>query len=165
LGNFLFARGDFKSLDSSEPKAWGKRRLFALTLLMLLGPLGGVSYAAVEVELTPSSPSPQPVGTTVTWTAEASDTEPGILDYQFSVLTPTAGFIVVRDFSPSNSFEWTPSEREGEYQIRVIARNVSTRETAQQTAAYSVTSRVVGDAHVVSGTANPPRRLVQRAAL
>jgi hypothetical protein len=153
--NLLSVRGGLRPRDSSRLKVRVKHRLFALILLALLGPLCGVTYAAVEVELSPSSPSPKPVGTTVTWTASASDTEPGTLDYQFSVLTPTAGFTVVRDFSPSNSFEWTPSEREGEYQIRVIARNVSTRQTAQRTAAYGVSSRVVGGVHVVSNTAHP----------
>src|SRR5687768_16472564 len=113
VSNILFTRGEFKSRNPSKISAWGKRHLFAATLLALLGPLSGAAHAAVEVELAPSSPSPNPVGTTVTWTASASDTEPGTFDYQFSVLTPAADFTVVRDFSPSNSFEWTPSEREG----------------------------------------------------
>jgi hypothetical protein len=113
------------------------------------------AHAAVEVQLSPSSSSPQPVGSTVVWTAAATDTNPGTFDYRFSVRPPGGVYAVVRDFAPSNSFEWTPSEREGTFDVRVAARNASTGEVSQLMASYSVGSRLTGSGPVISTTANP----------
>src|SRR5580704_9738137 len=43
------------------------------------------TLATPTVQLAPSVSSPQPVGTLVTWTATASDTDPGTLMYSFQV--------------------------------------------------------------------------------
>jgi hypothetical protein len=114
------------------------------------------AHAAVVVQqLSPSLSSPRPVGTTVTWTAAATDTNPGAFEYQFSVRLSGGVYTVVRDFATSNSFKWTPSEREGSFDIQVDARNMSTGEAAQLSVSYSVTSRVTGDSAVISTTGNP----------
>ncbi|HEX8189231.1 MAG TPA: aryl-sulfate sulfotransferase, partial [Pyrinomonadaceae bacterium] len=116
----------------------------------------GRAHAAVVVQqLTPSPTSPRPVGTTITWTATATDTNPGGFEYQFSVRPPGGDYVIVRDFTASNSFKWTPSEREGSFDVRVNVRNLVTGESAQQEASYSVTSRVTGDGAVISTTGNP----------
>src|ERR1044071_7418952 len=115
--------------------------VLAAALLSLFVLNEGRAQANVLVQLSPSFSPPQPVGTTITWTASASDTNSGTLEYQFSVQSPGGGFAVVRDFSTSDSFEWTPSEHEGDYNIRVKVRNDDTLELAQLSASYSVSSR------------------------
>ncbi len=147
----------FYSLPDLPPASRSRRRLrvYALAAASLLLPAlpGPPARAAVQVQqLSPSAGSPQPVGATVVWSAAATDTNPGALEYRFSVRASGGAFAVVRDFSHSNSFEWTPSEREGGYDIQVAVRNASTGEAARQAASYAVSSRVSGSSPVVNGT-------------
>jgi arylsulfate sulfotransferase len=150
----------FYSLPTSalcpKVKPWTRGYAFAAALLLILALPNGHVRAAVQIQqLSPSAGAPQPVGTTVIWTASGTDSNSGTLEYRFSVQAPEEAFAVVRDFSPSNSFEWTPGEREGSYNIQVTVRNALTKETAQEAAVYDVSSRVTGESPVVSSTSNP----------
>jgi hypothetical protein len=120
-------------------------RLEALEDRCLLS--GGISLA-------PSEPGPQLVGEPITWTATVAGPAPGLV-YQFSAGSPGGPFRMVRDFSPDDSFTWTPMQ-EGTYRIRVAVKdgfNASDAESAVVT--DKVDSRVTGDQPVVSSTANP----------
>lgn len=119
----------------------------------LLSSLNG----AVQIQcLTPSPVSPQPVGTTITWTVTAPDTDPGVLDCRFSFQSASAAkYTIVRDFHPSNSLEWTMSERDGAFLILATARNTSTGAVASEPALFVVSSRVTGATPVVNATAHP----------
>ena len=107
-----------------------------------------------RVELTPSVPSPQPVGTSITWTAKPSGLLTLGLDFQFSV-SSGSGFRVLQDFSPEKAFVWTPSAREGNFTVKVIARTLKTGDMKEAQASMAITSRVVGSAPVVTVTAHP----------
>ncbi len=124
-----------------------------LTAAFLVMPLS----ASITVSLTSSVSSPQLVGTTITWTATGSDTSPGTLDYRFSVSPKGGAYQILQDFDVSNAFEWTPSTREGTYNIQVIARNITTRTTATMVVPFTATPRVTvnGGQPVVSATPNP----------
>lgn len=113
--------------------------------------------AAVNVTFTPSVASPQPVGTTIVWTASGTDTDPGIIDYQFSVSSNSQPLRVFQDYDVSNVFEWTPSFREGFFSIQVVARNITTRNTATMAVPFTITSRVepAGGQPLITPTANP----------
>ena len=63
--------------------------------------------------------------------------------------------MIVRDFHPSNTFTWTPTQREGGYNIQVTVRNKSASETAQAVFGFLVTSRVSANTPVITATANP----------
>jgi hypothetical protein len=111
--------------------------------------------AAVTVtQLTPSMASPQPVGTTLLWTATVINTNPGPLLYRFSV-GRNGSFLVLRDFAQLNTFEWTPSQKEGIYQVRVSARDVFTGEIGTLTVDFTATTRIVSGAAAVSATNHP----------
>lgn len=112
------------------------------------------AFAAIQVQLTSSVPSPQPVGTTVTWTATATDSNSGLLNYRYSVTFDGVPRIV-SDYTQVNTFDWTASVWEGFYQVRVTVRNNSTQETAQATMPFSLTSRVSGTSPVASVSSNP----------
>ncbi len=118
---------------------------------------GAPAFGAITVTLAPSTAPPQPVGTRVIWTATASDTEAGELDYRFRVKAPGGAFRIVRDFYRTPDFEWMSVEHEGEYEIEVTARNRVTHAQAVEAAAFEVTSRVTGGDPVVSST---PHQLV-----
>lgn len=114
----------------------------------------------VVTSLTPSPVGAHPVGTTITWTAAASDADSGALWYRFSVGPHNGTLRVAKDYSPSTSFEWTPVQNEGQFDIEVSAENSVTKNKSGTCLAgnaciqaYTVTSRVSG-APLVTATRN-----------
>jgi hypothetical protein len=106
------------------------------------------------VSLAPSEAAPQLVGDAITWTATATDCGATPV-YQFSVAPHAGAFQVVRDFSPTNSFPWTPMQ-EGAYDIQVTVKDgYQATETTTAVAADAVASRVSGSQPVVTATLNP----------
>jgi len=125
--------------------------------LILCGALAPASQAAVSVtSLAPSPAGPQPVGTSISFTATASDTQAGALRYRFQV-RPAGGstWFLIRDFSPATSVVWTPSDSEGSYEIEVTALNRMTHNEASLSTLYTVSSRVTGSGPVVNSTQHP----------
>jgi len=79
----------------------------------------------VTITLHPSVPSPELLGTTITWTATVSGGPPGhSYDYQFSAALQGQDQIV-RDFNIPNSFVWVPWSVEGAYVIKVVVRDIT----------------------------------------
>ena len=123
--------------------------------LFLIAAGASTQAAAMSVVVSPSVPSPAPVGAVVTWTATVPDANPGTLWYRFLAQRAGEDPSLLRDYGPENALDWTASEREGGYLIQVLVRNLDTGESATAWAAYQITSRVAGDTPVVSPTANP----------
>jgi arylsulfate sulfotransferase len=133
----------------------GKCRLSILVLAVVLGtPLA--SFATPTVTLTPSLVSPQPVGTVITWTATASDTDSGTLMYSFNAGPQGGTLALVRDFGPNSVIQSYPALQEGTYEIQVTVRNNTTQLTG--TASQTFVATAIASATnpvVVSPTANP----------
>ncbi len=116
-------------------------------------PLEDRSLLSCVVSLAASEPAPQLVGDPVVWTATADDCGANPV-FQFSA-SDGDGFRVLRDFSPSNTFTWTPMQ-EGSYDIRVVVKDgYEAAETTTAVAADTVASRVTGSQAVVTPTHNP----------
>ncbi len=113
--------------------------------------------ATPVVQLTASVSSPQPLGTTVTLTASATDTSGGTISYRFEIgAANSTQLAIVRDYSVATTFTYTPTKREGNYQFEVIARNNATRQTSiAKIIPYQFTPLVSGSKPVVTPTANP----------
>src|SRR5262249_54566242 len=112
------------------------------------------SLPSCTVSLAPGEAAPQLVGQRVTWTATATDCGAAPV-YQFSAPPHGGAFHVVRDFSPRNSFSWTPMQ-EGTYDIEVSVKDGYTAtETTSAVALDTVASRVSGSQAVVTPTLNP----------
>jgi hypothetical protein len=129
------------------------------TLGLLAGALpttDAAPLAVAGVTLTPSRPSGQPVGTTITWTATASGPPaPGGPIFRFSVGPAGGPLAILQDFSPDNTFDWTPLD-EGAYTVKVSVRDgFGAFGTVEATAAFTITSRVTGGTPVVTATAHP----------
>jgi hypothetical protein len=131
--------------------------------------------APLSVSLSPSVTSPAPVGTMVTWTAAVSGASSTNLWYRFRVRTAATplrtcraqpgtpapqgcaapDFTVIRDFGPVSTLDWTASDREGDYELEVSARDDGSGAVAVATAAFGFTPRVTGTAPAIARTANP----------
>jgi len=123
--------------------------------LATLGPLPAVDNAAAA----PSNPSlkanvtsGQPVGTTITWTA-SSGVKSSV--YRFSVGLAHQSALIVRDYSLSPTFSWTPL-REGTYTITAAVKTgFAATATSNASAGFTVVARAKGKDAVVNRTANP----------
>src|SRR5262249_46301011 len=67
------------------------------------------SLPPCTASLAPGEAAPQLVGEPILWTATAADCGTAPV-YQFSVAPHGGAFRVVRDFSPTNTFAWTPMQ-------------------------------------------------------
>jgi hypothetical protein len=106
------------------------------------------------VSLAPNEAAPQLVGERITWTAGATECGTAPV-YQFSVEPDGGAFRVVRNFSPSNTFAWTPMQ-EGTYDIEVTVKDgYQATETTSTVVSDAVASRVTGSEAVITPTLNP----------
>src|SRR5580700_9200748 len=79
-----------------------------------------------------SAPSPQPIGTQISWSVTATDSGPGPLTFQFNVAAPDQALNLVKDFNAgtlgggawtAQPFVWVPTGPEGGYQIQVVIKD------------------------------------------
>jgi arylsulfate sulfotransferase len=132
---------------------------FGLVVLLLLS-LTGVALpapapvAAAAVTLAADRASGQPVGTTVAWTAIPADD--ATREYRFSVALNGAAPTIVRDFSATSTFTWTPLD-EGTYTVTADVRAKDDSAAPDETVSvpYTIVSRITAGQPVVSGTAHP----------
>jgi arylsulfate sulfotransferase len=147
--------------------------------------------ATVSIQFVkPSVKQPQPIGTSITWTVKATDTNPGPLTFQFRVAPPGGSFAIVKTFNigtlksgawTSQPFVWFPASCagvpqpsgvvaftclpiEGYYQIEVVVKDFVSGESASKTVRYQVTPLVTGGTPVVEATDNPLVALFSAAA-
>lgn len=131
------------------------RVTFPLYILFVVPASFSHLYATVTVtQLTPSVTFPQPVGTPVTWTAVANDSNSGPLAYRFSVRYGSRPWNIVRDFSPLNSFQYTVSKAEGLYRLAVVAKDLASGQQAMLSVPFQLTS-LAQSGPVATPTANP----------
>jgi hypothetical protein len=124
------------------------------TRRLVLEQLEDRSLPSCMVSLAPNEAAPQLVGERITWTATATDCGAAPV-YQFSAAPHGGDLHVVRDFSPTNSFTWTPMQ-EGTYDIEVTVKDgYQATETTSAVVADEVASRVTGSQAVVTPTPNP----------
>ncbi len=135
----------------------GPSRFLLAMILAVCSCLSTPLRATIQVQLTPLPASPQVLGTTITWTASATDSNPGPVTYKFEVAPPGSNptFATISDFSLANTLNWTPNTWEGTFQIRVTARDYLAGETSQIVSKFGVESLVTGTQPVVTATANP----------
>src|SRR5262249_18329735 len=124
------------------------------TRRLVLEQLEDRSLPSCMVSLAPSEAAPQLVGEPITWTATATDCGTAPV-YLFSAAPHGGAFHVVRDFSPTNTFTWTPMQ-EGTYDIQVTVKDVyQATETTSAVVVDVVASRVAESQAVVTPTLNP----------
>ena len=136
-----------------------------ISLIAVLVPLSAPVFATVKIlSVTPSVPSPQALGTPVTWTVNATDSNPGPLTFQFNVSYLKGPFSVAADFNvgtlnsgtwTSQPFGWSPTVVEGTHNIQVVIKDFASGETATRTVSFVLSSLVTGGNPVATATGNP----------
>ncbi len=121
-------------------------------------------HAAINIaSFLPSLASPQAVGTAITWTAIATDSNPNTLAFQYSVAFGVGSFSIVRDFYPGTAnagswtgplFTWQDITGEGTYTIKVVAKDFTSLESATTTATFTLKPISTGGSFVVTPTSN-----------
>ena len=109
---------------------------------------------AVSVTLTPSPASPQPVGTTIRWTATGTDPIPGSIQFRFEVRPAGGDFRVIRDYHGNSVLDWAFYEREMSLEFRVTARNKATGQSNSVIISYTLTRRATGSTPVLTPTSH-----------
>src|SRR5579871_3125444 len=131
----------------------------------LLGVLSSAPLrATVTIQsLSPSVASPQSLGSSVTWTAKATDSKSNAVTFQFSVTSPSGTTTMVKDFNigtlssgvwSSQPFVWVTIAGEGTYTIQVIAKDFVSGESATKTQSFHLNTRVSGGVAKVGKSGN-----------
>jgi len=116
--------------------------------------LTGGGNGACTIGLLPSEPAPQLVGEQIVWAAIASTCGDQLV-YQFSVGPRDGVPHIVRDFSPDNTFPWTPMQ-EGVYDIRVTVKSGFDSQDSSYAGVFdTVNPMVTGNDAVITPTTNP----------
>jgi len=121
----------------------------------LLSFFPGSTALAMSVSVVSSNASPLPVAELVTFSADVSEAPEGPVWYRMRVRgSGSPGWQTVVDYGIQNQFEWTASEREGQYEIEVAARNLGSGETASTVVPFVFLARADSDP-VITRTQNP----------
>jgi arylsulfate sulfotransferase len=111
---------------------------------------------ALAFELVPNLPSPQPLGTTITWSVTGDPPQPGDkVDFRLAVRPGVAGEStrIVYDYTKQRDFEWTPMQ-EMPYTVTAFVRNTTSGETTRLRAVFVALPRAMAQP-VVTTTRNP----------
>lgn len=109
-----------------------------------------------NVKLQPNLATPQPLGTTITLKASATDSDPGPLSYKWEVENPgSSTYSTLMDFDELNTFTWAPNYVEGAYHLRLTARDYLAGTSAQTAIEFIATPLVTSSQPVAVATANP----------
>lgn len=129
------------------------------TLVLCCLILAGASplMAQFTVTLTPNPAGPQPVGSSITWTASVSgnpDPHPNYL-YTFSAAVTGSPQLVRRGYGDTKTWTWTPSAFEGNFTIAATVKDTNAGTSASTTTSYTLTPATVSG-HAAIHTTNHP---------
>jgi hypothetical protein len=115
---------------------------------------------ATGVSLTPSTPSPIAVGTTVTWTAVGSSSislPASAYQYRFFVSANSGStWTMVQDYGVGSTYSWTPATIGSGYMVNVHCRtNPAVTYQVNTVVNYNVIATLATPATGVTITANP----------
>jgi arylsulfate sulfotransferase len=128
-----------------------------LRTLALAAAVSGVA-ARLPAQTAPSlvadQPSPAPVGTMITWSAQVPETSPSDLWFRFRAREAGGEFRVIRDYGPLSTLPWTSLD-EGTYEVELSVKEPGGPEIGSAVSTFQLQSRVGGDQPVISPTSNP----------
>ena len=98
----------------------------------------GFSIVGITVSIAADKPAPQPINTAITFTATARG---GVapISYKFLLTTDNFNYTVLQDWSTTNTFAWTPTAPDPNYQIAAWARSADGTSQAGSGMAFPIT--------------------------
>lgn len=118
--------------------------------------IGGVSCSAVAVS--PSAASPQPSGTTITWTASSTCTAGSAPRYRFWLFSSDTGWSLAQAYSASPTFTWTPATNSHyRVEVDVVDAQSAVDYEAYSTADYTIQSATACTTVTASPSAPSPQ--------
>jgi hypothetical protein len=130
------------------------RFLRTLALAAAIGAAAARLPAAPAVLLAAYPPSPAPVGTMITWSAQVLGAASSNLWFRFRAREAGGEFRVIRDYGPLSTLAWTSID-EGTYEMELSAKEPGGPESESAVSAFELQSRVRGDLPAISPTSNP----------
>jgi arylsulfate sulfotransferase len=123
-------------------------KLLLLCCFMVAG--ASPLLAQFTVTLTPNPRAPQPVGSSITWTATVSGDPDPDPSYEYTFSAEIAGFpqLVRKGYGHLNTWVWTPNAHEAIFEIDATVKNVHAGTQASTTTYYKLTSRLTGPRNV-----------------
>jgi arylsulfate sulfotransferase len=119
-----------------------------------LATISAIAANGMTVALTPSVPSPAPVGAMVTFSASVDGAPGASIWYRFRVRRQGGEYQVIRDYGPVSGLAWTAARHEGSYEIEVSARALDTGDESTASSLFQFQPVVTAGQPVVSPTAN-----------
>jgi hypothetical protein len=112
--------------------------------------------ASISVSLASNLPPGSPVGSDFVWKATVTGAGSTPLAYRFSAGLAGTSLAVIRDYSNSNTVDWS-TLTEGSYQVTVsVAKAGTNNQLASATSQpFSVSTRVINGQPTVTTTSNP----------
>ncbi len=145
-------------LPAEEKTKGSNVKVYKLLLLCCLLLVGASSLMAqFTVTLTPNPAGPQPVGTTITWTAKVSgdpDKNPVYL-YTFSANVTGQPTLVRRGYGDTKTWSWTPNAFEGNFTIGATVKNTHAGTQGTTSTAYTLTAALVSGHAGIHPTNHP----------
>jgi len=114
-----------------------------------------VSPGVTALALTSNVPSPQVIGTTVTWLATATG---GVEPYEFQWALYEAGQWTVLPWTADSTWTWTPSTPGNDYQVTVAVRSSgssSTEGEMQQSVPFTVIAPLITTVTIEANVVSP----------
>jgi arylsulfate sulfotransferase len=108
----------------------------------------------MTVTVSPGVPSPVPLGTPVSFTADAANDAGDTLWYRFRVRKQGGDYQMVRDFGPASTLNWTTLAHEGVYEMEVSVRDLNTGDVGASSVSFQLQSMISGTQPVISPTSN-----------
>jgi len=116
----VWARSAGSTVDAPENTGAGSTLSYVIT-----APIPG--SGSMSVNLSANKAAPEMAGSKIQWTAAASGSGPGLLQYKWWVFDG-ANWVVFQEWSTSNKFIWTPPIANPNYKVMVraqVANNTS----------------------------------------
>jgi hypothetical protein len=114
-----------------------------------------VAPVVTALTLSPSVPSPQLLGTSVTWLATAAG---GVAPYEFQWALYAAGSWTVWPWASASTWPWTPATAGNDYQVRVAVRSSGSTSTSgemTQSMPFTVTAPTPASVILLSNVPSP----------
>jgi len=124
--------------------------------MFLFPVMGRAESTGCTISLTPSTPSPQPVGELVIWTTTAANCgDATVYQYKVAFTSVNPKFRMARDFSLANALAWAPLQEGSDAVMVTVKSTFDAEDSTSAVVSDEIHSLVTEGQAVVTPTLNP----------